>query len=159
VKLPYREGDWIAVPLRDSSGFGVGRIVRVAPGGRVLLGYFFGRRWRHEPTLSELSDLQPSGALVAWRFGDLRLVDRSWLVLGGADDWRREDWPMPVFARREPIGGRAWRVEYPDDNPNAVPRESPITEDEASQYPEDALLGAGVIESLLTKVLSTRGVI
>lgn len=146
----------MAVPLRDRAGYGVGRIARMAPAGRVLLGYFFGRRWKDEPSLSEVHELEPRAALMVRRFGDLRLVEGEWRVLGGGDEWRREDWPMPAFARREPFGGRAWRVEYPDDNPNGVPRESTISAEESSRYPEDALLGAGVVEILLTKALSPR---
>lgn len=117
----------------------------------MLLGDFLFGSGGQLPTLADVSELKPTAALMVRMFGDLKLVNGDWPVLGGSHEWRREDWPMPVFARREPIGGRAWRVEYPDDNPNAVPRETSISAEEASRYPEDALLGAGVVETLLTR--------
>jgi hypothetical protein len=158
VSLPYSEGDWVAIPLRDDSGYGVGRIARMAPGGRVLLGYFFARKTSEPPTLRDVSDLESTMAFMVRRFGDQRLIAGQWPILPGSDNWRRQDWPMPMFSRREPIGGRAWRVEYREDNPNSNPRETLIAQEEVNHYPEDALLGAGVVEILLTRALSRNGV-
>jgi hypothetical protein len=39
TKLPYREGDLYALPLRDS-GFGIDLVARSAPPGRTLFGFF-----------------------------------------------------------------------------------------------------------------------
>ena len=73
-KLPYLEGDWVAVPLRGEAGWGVGRISRMAPRGRALVGYFFGDRFPTLPTLRQVSHLKPDQAVLIRRFGDLGLI-------------------------------------------------------------------------------------
>ena len=105
--LPYREGDWIAVPLRDGTGFGVGRIARIAPGGGVLVGYFFAQRFAGRPNAERLGHLRAADAVLRCRFGDLGLLEGEWHVLGGADNWRRDEWPLPTFARKHPSGSSA----------------------------------------------------
>jgi hypothetical protein len=152
-ELPYREGDWIAIPLRDGSGYGVGRIARLAPGGGVLVGYFFARRL-HQPELSSVRDARPEDAITIRRFGDLRLLQGAWPVLGGSDDWDRNDWPMPPFVRKSPLESHAWRVEYPGDNPNAVPHETKLPLEESSRFPDDGAMGAGSVEIFMTKAVS-----
>jgi hypothetical protein len=153
TKLPYREGDWIAVPLRDDTGYGVGRIARVAPGARVLVGYFFDRKFDRLPRVADVHDLRPQHAVLVRKFGDLGLVKGNWKVIGLGNEWQRAEWPIPAFGRQQP-DGRAFRVEYPDDNPNAVPREVPTSTAEVSRLPQDGANGAGVIEILLTKQLA-----
>ena len=61
---------------------------------------------------------------------------------------------MPVFGRYIELDGRSWRVEYQDDNPNSVPQEHPAALEEVQRLPNNALLGAGVVEATLTKRLS-----
>src|SRR5438093_11677278 len=96
-KLPYLEGDWVAVPLRGEAGGGVGRISRMAPRGRALVGYFFGDRFPTLPTLRQVSHLKPDQAVLIRRFGDLGLIRGEWKVIGGASDFDRSVWPMPKF--------------------------------------------------------------
>lgn len=61
---------------------------------------------------------------------------------------------MPAFGRYVEMDGKAWRVEYQDDNPNSIPSETRVSPDEAQRLPNNALLGAGVVEATLTKRLS-----
>jgi hypothetical protein len=138
--------------LRDR-GFAVGRIARVAKRGGIALGYFFGPRRPHPPTLQELAGLQPDQAMAVVQFGDLSIRNGDWPVLGHRDQWNRAMWPMPDFGRYVEFDGRAWRVQYPDDDPNGVPRETPISVEECRRLPEDGLLGAGAVELLLTRLL------
>ncbi len=85
-KLPYKEGDWFAVPLGNDR-YGVGVIARAAPRGKILLGYFFDRFFQGIPQLSRLEDLTPDKAIEVVRFGDLSLFNREWPVLGSLPDW------------------------------------------------------------------------
>jgi hypothetical protein len=151
-KLPYTEGTWFAVPLRDG-GYGVGVVSRMAPKGRVLVGYFFGPKREKLPSLDDMRGIPPEDAVLVQKFGDLYLVQGRWPILGRDDRWQREQWPMPLFGRVVEIDGTAWSVEYQDDNPNSIPREARILPAEAERLPNDALLGAGVVEVRLTKQL------
>ena len=154
-QLPYREGAWFAVPLRGG-GYGVGVVARMAPTGRVLTGYFFGPKRAEAPSLDELRRARPDQAVLVQRFGDLHLVDEKWPILGYLDDWRRDDWPMPAFGRHVEIDEKAWRVEYQNDNPNSVPRETRISVEESQRLPDDGLLGAGLVEIMLTRLLGDQ---
>jgi hypothetical protein len=125
----------------------------MAPTGGVLMGYFFGPRRLNLPSLEELHGLRPERAVLVQRFGDLHLMDDRWPILGYVDDWRRDDWPMPAFGRYVEIDEKAWRVVYQDDNPNSVPRETRISVEESQHLPDDGLLGAGLVELTLTRLL------
>ena len=144
----YGEGDLFAVPLRDG-GYAVGLAART-DGKGIVVGYFFGQRFDIPP---EAGEVDPSDVVWISMFGDLGLVKREWPVIGRLPGWRREDWPMPVFGRRESLTDRVLRVEYPDDEPNAVPRETRITEEEVAELPEDGLAGAGFVEKRMTRLL------
>lgn len=149
----YREGVWFGVPLRDG-GFGVGLIARMDPQGAVLLGYFFEPRRTSVPELREVENYEPSDSVMVRRFGSLELQRGGWPIIGSSPDWDRARWPMPVFGRLVEHDGVAWRVEYPDENPNATPRETRIRVEEYNRLPDDGLLGAGLAEIMLTKALS-----
>jgi hypothetical protein len=61
---------------------------------------------------------------------------------------------MPAFGRFIEFDGKAWRVEYRNDDPNSVLRETRISVEEYLKLPNNALLGAGAVEIRLTKLLS-----
>ena len=148
----YREGDLFAVPLRDG-GYGVGLAIRASSDG-VVVGYFFRARFEEPPRPEEIGSLSRDEAVWVKAFGDLRLLDGAWPVLGPLPGWRREEWPMPAFGRDESLTKRFLRVEYDDDNPNSRPRETPITEEEFERLPLDGLAGAGSVEKRLTRLLA-----
>jgi hypothetical protein len=154
VKLPYREGDWFQVPLRNG-GVGVGLVARSGPRGKVLLGYFFGPRREEGPELSQLAGLRPEDAALVARFGDLGLIRGEWPILGRLDSWDRGHWPAPKFARTEEVSGRVWEVEYADDDPNRVVAERPLAE--PGGRPRDQLFGAGAVEIALGRRLDQAG--
>jgi len=141
------------VPLR-SGGYAVGVVARMAPRGRVLTGYFFGPRRTEFPSIDDLRGLRRDVAVLVQRFGDLNLVEGNWPILGYSVGWNREEWPIPAFGRFVEIDGKAWRVEYKNDDPNSVPRETRISAEEYRQLPNNALLGAGAVEIRLTQLLS-----
>lgn len=150
----YREGDWFAVPLRGG-GFGAVIIARAMPSEEgVLLGYFFGPRHDSAPTLDELSALSASDAVLVERFGDLGILDGTWLLVGHTDRWDRGAWPTPAFGRLEELTGRAFKVIYHDADPNRLLGEERIDRSELASMPKDGLSGAGAVERILTRLLS-----
>jgi hypothetical protein len=150
MKLPYREGTWFAVPLRDG-GFGVGVVARMSPEGKIILCYFFGPRRTSVPSLKEVESLDPAGAIRVIRIGDLSLIRAEWPIIGNSPLWNRSDWTMPPFARRDDVSGTAWRVQYSDSDPNAIDRE--IAEPYESSLERDSVFGAGAVELLMTRLL------
>ncbi len=72
-KLPYREGDWFAVPLQDGD-YAVGLVARCPRGGKVFLGYFFGPRRKRMPNLKDLQGLTAEDALLSHQILPLALA-------------------------------------------------------------------------------------
>lgn len=151
-KLPYTNGDLVAVPLREGLGYAVGLIVAHDGLGGVI-GYFFNRRFDAIPTVDAAGAWGRSDVLRVMRFGDLGLIRGDWVVLGEHPEWRPCDWPIPAFGRREPTG-RAFRVTYSAEDLRGPAREELIDDDECDRLPRDALSGSGAVERVLTHLLS-----
>jgi hypothetical protein len=151
VKLPYHEGTFFAMPLRNGD-FTVGLVARATTKGKVILSYFFGPRRNCIPALSAIEHLRPADSVRAIIVGDLGLIQGKWPVIGQCAHWKRQEWPMPVFLREEPLSGRRWRVYYSDTDPNHVLREEPLAANDAGLEP-DGLYGSGAAELLLTELL------
>jgi hypothetical protein len=151
-KLPYREGDVFAVPLRDG-GYGIGVVARM-DGRGIVLGYFFGERHDDPPEPGDVHGSKPADSVHILRFGDLGLIRGEWPVIGPLPGWNREEWPMPAFGRQQDLTGRCLRVEYPHDDPSGPPREVEISSDELAALPEDGLAGFGFVEVRLTRLLA-----
>lgn len=151
MKLPYREGTWFALPLRQG-GYAVGLVARSTTKGKVILCYFFGPRLKLVPILGDIEQLKPGDAIRVVQVGDLGLIRGQWPVIGQATMWNRSEWPMPQFVRRCPLSRRAWRVFRSDTDPAVVESEEP--EPYESTLESDGLHGAGSAEILLTKLLN-----
>lgn len=150
-RLPYQEGDWIAVPLRNG-GYALGLVGRMDGQGGIV-GYFFGPRQREVPHLTDAHGLAPIDAILIRRFGDLELIRGNWPILGRLPGWDRNVWPLPSFGRIALDNSWATRVEYDETTLDFV-REVPVSLEEAQQLPEDGLSGAGAVEIRLTKLLT-----
>lgn len=153
-QLPYREGTWFALPLRDG-GYAAGLVARAAPAGRIILAYLFGPRRSTLPTLDELARLRAADALRHLRTGDLGLINGGWPILGQAQFWDRQAWPMPPFIRRAELLRRAWRAMYSDADPSKLEREESVPYDTPGME-SDSLYGYGATELLMTKLLARR---
>jgi hypothetical protein len=153
VAVSYAEGDWFAVPLRDGQGYAVGRVVRVAPKGRIIVAYFFDQVWTSIPNVDDVTRFSPEAAILKAECGDLGLVNGTWPVLGSTGTFDRVNWPMPAFAKKPALGNDYLRVVYPGDRPGTKPRESRISEDEARSLPAYGMAGAGYIELKLGLLL------
>lgn len=152
MTLPYSEGTWFAVPLTQG-GYAVGLVARSTSEGEVILCYFFGPRRDVLPPLAEVVSLRPEGAVRVARVGDLGLMNGTWTILGRTDLWRRVDWPMPYFVRRDELSRRAWRVTYSDEDPNQVLYEEEV-DYELGGLDRDSVWGAKFAEASLSKILS-----
>jgi hypothetical protein len=150
-KLPYKEGDWFAVPLRDS-GYALGLVARMDSKGGVI-GYFFGPRREQLPTKEDVMGLSPADAVLVCLLGDLGLVQEEWPIIYYSVPWNRDEWPMPAFARVTADRSKAWRVEYSDVDLSVL-RVELATSEEVSDLPKDGSYGSGAVEIRLTKLLS-----
>ena len=150
-KLPYKEGDWFAVPLR-STGYAIGLIARTNCKG-IGIGYFFGPKSDSVPSLGLANAKAPSDALLVAKFGDLGLLEGRWKVLGRLQSWKRQDWPIPVFVRTDLISGVYHKVVYSEDNLLTEIELLPCSAKEASELPKDGTSGDGAVELKLTKLL------
>jgi hypothetical protein len=148
--LPYREGAAFSVPLQDG-GFALGIVARMAPKGKVLLGYFFGPR-QDTPDF-DLRSLSADAALLVGRFGDLHLVDGKWRIVGQLPDWNRSRWPVPPFLWRDPLGFLPDRVVIYDEDDLAKLGKCERRDVIPPGIPEDGLMGAGFVETKLNTVM------
>lgn len=151
--LPYKEGTLFAVPLRRG-GYAVGVVARTSTQGKILLAYLFGPARQSVPPADDVKNLRPQDALRVARVGDLSLLDKTWPVIGQLPAWKREEWPMPPFVRRDDIAKKAWRVQYADNDANRVATEEPMNYPNVSEFERDAVLGAGAAEIVMTKMLA-----
>jgi hypothetical protein len=148
-----RPGSWAGVPLRNGAGYAVGLVAREGDAGAVLLGYFFGPRRAYIPALSDVLHYRPDDAVLIAMFG---LGNAQWPQLGEQPSWDPAEWPIPTFGRIVDPPGIGVRVEYPDDDPGATPKETRISVEAAKGLPADRYSGPGAIEIHLTKLLAAE---
>lgn len=148
-KVSYTEGDVFSVPQRNNK-YCIGIIARMAPMGKILLGYFFGSIYDEIPKFDDLPKLHPSNAIKVLRFGDLSILNGDWSILGKIPDWNKETWPMPKFQRVDLLTGKVREIKYKDDDPSVV-LEEVVSLNSNYCLERDALLGSGSVEITLTK--------
>ncbi len=117
-----------------------------------MLGYFFGPLRHVLPTSEELAGSKAEDAQLVCRVKDTALHGGMWRVLGRHDHWRRKDWPIPAFYRREGLSGRGIRIEYDGDNLTMPAREAPASVPDAT-LPEDVVLDEVRLLELLARIL------
>jgi hypothetical protein len=138
------------VPL-PNGGFGIGMLARM-DGRGIALGYFFGRRHATVPAAEALNHLRTADSILVAMFGDLGLRRGDWLVIGHADGWRPEQWPVPVFGRIDEYANKARRAEY-DDQRLEIVSDTRIDVAIARTLPRDGLVGFTGIENWLGHTL------
>ena len=148
----YREGEWFAIPLRRG-GYALGLVARRPRRGTVVLGYFFGPARKSLPTAEELAKIRAEQVQLVCRIKDAPLHRGVWPVIGRHPHWRRKDWPMPAFYRREGLSGRGIRIEYDGDNLTTPAREVEAGVAESS-LPEDVVLYEARLLETLAQILS-----
>lgn len=150
MKPSYPNSSVFLVPLKDG-GFARGVVARTAPDGKLLLGYFFGPRLASQAE-ADVSDIEPSKAILSLRFGDLGLVKGLWPVVGRLPDWNPAQWPVPNAVRRDLLGkAKPILVRYDDNDPSKILSEEALEHD--IDLPAEGLAGYGFVEAKLTKLL------
>lgn len=152
-KINYNLGTIFSLPLKDG-GFGVGIVAKVSKNKKgIILSYFSNKRFDNIPTLKEVQDL--TDFPYAWRIGDLSLINEDWNIVGQKDNFKSEDWPMPLFIRKDPFSNKAWEVKYKEDDVQSVQSET-LTESNRKDIEIDSLKGAGAVEVKLSNLLKSN---
>ena len=150
MKPSYPDSSVFLVPLKDG-GFARGVVARTAPGGKMLLGYFFGPRLAAQSE-AVLSQLEASDAVLSLRFGDLGLFKGIWPIIGKLPSWDPAKWPMPNAVRRDPLGKiKPILIRYDDNDPSEILSEAVLERDNG--LPAEGLAGYGFVEAILSKLL------
>lgn len=150
-RLPYREGDWFAVPL-SCGGYALGLVARMDDQGLVLA-YFFQPRCDSLPSPDQVARTKPEHGTVVAMVGAVGLIEGRWKVVGRLDPWDPTKWPVPVFGRYDDLTGRGWRVIYADPDIGIELRREPTTAEEVRNLPEDGLWGYIFAEERLSRLL------
>src|ERR1700730_8850117 len=149
MKVPYSEGSLFLVPLK-SGGYARGVVARATNKGPALIGYFFGPRLASNIDVPR-ENLVPANAILCVRLGDLGLINGEWQIHGKVPNWKREEWPMPDFVRREPGKTKPVLVRYSDNFPLRVVKKYPVDDD--SKLVRDMGWGDQAVQKRLSDIL------
>jgi hypothetical protein len=141
------------VPLNDGT-FAVGLIARIAPRGKIVLGYFFGPSREAVPTLHDVQCLDAKSVVYVRRFGDLGLYRGEWPIIGADTNFNPRDWPIPTFGQNDLTGHGPLIVRYNEDLAEYDREWS--TPEVVKNLPEDGLAGSKYIENKLSKILCDK---
>lgn len=155
--LPYKEGDFFAVPL-NTGGYGIGIAVCLDAKGGVV-GRFFDGIHETPPPLIDLIELTEDDSVHVEHFHHLGLIDGSWIVIGQHPTWDSYDWPIPKFGWFQPFevkpGGRAYEMEL-DESLKTV-RQKEVSIEHFETLPYENVSGSTATELILTTVLTRPG--
>jgi len=146
-KRTYNEGDWFVVPIRDK-GYVLGHIARwTRP--HAILGYFFSPYFITIPTLASVQDIKPSESFLIRKFSDIGLME-SWPLIGGSDNWNRDEWPLPPFGHVDIMDPTfAVKREYSETDLAKMIKETRINLELAETLPKDGYSGHIALQKLL----------
>jgi len=155
--IRYDEGQWFAVTLQGG-GYALGNIVRGGYRTNGGLGYFFAPVYSQIPVDVDTERLGPSDAIYVGWFGDLHIIEGKWPLIGEVSpSFERGKWPIPTFARVDPLypEERGVLVEYDQEDPGdqSTWRETVRPGSDLIGLPGDGTDGAEAIEIILTKIL------
>ena len=151
-KLPYKEGDWFAVPLKQG-GYALGLAARVTSGGGIL-GYFFAPRHDTIPVVEDTQGLRADDAIFIGKFGDLGLLNDEWPIVYKPTECERTPWPMPAFGRVDGMEPSvAFRTVYNENSINEALREDRVAPEVAKALPEDGVFGYVALELWVGRLL------
>ena len=151
--LPYREGDWLWIPLRLSGLHAVARVARIGPKGKVIAIYGFGPARTSEPSNEELAVLKPESADLIAMSGDLGIMNGAWQVIPYRGRFVREQWPMPSFGQWHEGASFGIRLDYVEDAPNTDPIASRVPLEDARRLPPDGVSGYVALEVYFCQAL------
>lgn len=154
--IKYSEGQWFAIPLR-SGGYAIGIIVRGNYKTKGGLGYFFGPRYDHLPSIVETAPKNKDNFIFIGWFGDLGITNGEWPLIEAEKPFKREEWPVPKFYRIPSLSpGKAVVVEYDQNDQRILHpiREYlvPLSQD-ILKFPKNTSYGYEAVEIELDKLL------
>ncbi len=123
--------------------------------GSVIFAYLFGVKFEKVPYLDEVIHFKPNDAARKIRTGYLGLINNEWPILGEMPNWSDEDWPMPIFVRKEGLTDRIYYVQR-DDNEPAHTLTEWLTTADINGVEQDISYGYGAVEMMLTKLLTDK---
>jgi hypothetical protein len=132
----------------------IGLIARCPPGKKVLYGYFFDPYLPGMPSSSNLDLLRAPSAVLVKFFSDMKLLSGAWPIAGVLVRWRRSDWPVRQFVRKDLISGELFKVTYADDGSNREIAARPCGVEESIGLHDDGVAGASALEAILDRLVS-----
>jgi hypothetical protein len=133
--------------LREG-GWGIGVVGRVDPRG-VGLGYFMPDRHMAPPAVATFAATSPGSAVLVCLFSDAAARSGDWIDLGSLPGWRRDEWPVPRFVRRDAVRGQVV-VQYDEQDLVTPSSEIRASVTDTAGFPRDDLFGSGAVELALT---------
>jgi len=104
--------------------------------------------------MDEVASLSATNALITLRSGDISIKNGLWPTIGYAPSFTREEWPTPLFMRKQEIGNRAYAMIYADEDVSVLLREELVAYD--ANLPPGGLHGDGAVELILTSALKAN---
>ena len=97
----------------QDGGYCIGVVARASGQGN-LLGYFYDTRYATVPTQKEWPQFDPQKAFLKLRLSDEGLLRGVWPVLGVVEGWKKEEWPVPYYIRRNTFKGESFTETFFD---------------------------------------------
>jgi hypothetical protein len=149
MKKMNLEGSVFIVPLLKE-GYGLGLVARHYKHGTLF--YFFKDKLIEKINLTPLDKINKENILWVTLAGDAAFTKKTWTVLGVLDNWKKEDWPVPVFKTTDILRGFPIAVYY-DEKLEEIERKK-ITEKESSRLQwQNGIAGTGFVEDELSELL------
>jgi hypothetical protein len=143
----YEAGDLITIHTKK--GFTIGLIAREYK--EKILCYFFNFCYTDLPNIEDVI-LDNHNILFVKICSDLGVKKGQWKIIGKYKNWKKENWRIPIFIRKDLIAEEYFQITY---NDCLVEIDSKEIEYESSleNYPEDGLAGYGYIEKKIELLL------
>jgi hypothetical protein len=149
----FKEGELFHVPIAGK--YILALVTRVNNG--IPLGFFYDTLYDQIPLLSDILAVNFQKPILIAKFGSQGFKDGTWGLIGILPNYKRSDFPMPVFFHHtlpfKPV------LVFFDDDMNELRREA-IEESKVANYKNYPTIGLGgslYIEKKLTKILDPAG--
>jgi hypothetical protein len=149
-KIIAGEGNLVAVPV-SGYGYVIGLIAYTNK--RIMLGFFFNKTYLDIPSKVEPYELNKKKLLLVARFSSLRIESGEWPLIKSPIDFKKIDWPIPVFKMKDPLTGKYFSLEYKEDLLEESRRL--ITENEAIKLYDDGLYGSVALQNKFYRLLKS----
>jgi len=124
----YQEGDWLAVPLPDNSGYGVCLVAYCDKVNGDIYGFFFNEVVKSIPISIDLDKYTHEDIIIIMNIIGLSEEVNRWQVIAHSDNWSHSRWPIP------PTGTYPWLHWHDEDSFFTTVYEKELTETDTRQY-------------------------